>query len=106
MKIDTKGIIERSEKIFKHFGLELDGEEKARFFVMGLIGEVGEVANLFKKNWRAGNKEFLDDINVELMDVLIYLVLLMDATGFNLDQEYKINVKKLEDRWPSIKEMQ
>lgn len=99
MTIDVEHIKARSERIQKHFGLILDDEEKIKFYCMGLFGEIGEVANLVKKRWRSVSSTSYDDINEELMDVFIYLILLMDSTGFDLEKEYQKNINKLNARW-------
>ena len=58
--------------------------EIARFLALAICGEAGELANLFKKEWRG------DEINTakiadEMADVRIYLEHLADELGIDLD---------------------
>jgi len=69
--------------------------------VMGLSGEVGEIAEHLKKWFFHGkemNKEYLLK---ELGDVLWYVMYMSDALGFTLEQVAKANDKKLAERYPN-----
>ncbi len=57
---------------------------------LGLVGEVGEVANDIKK-WDRGDFDFVElagRLRSELPDVLIYLVLVADVLRINLNTAY------------------
>lgn len=65
--------------------------------LVGLMGEVGEVANLVKKACLVSGREksasdaYLDvvsSVNEELIDILIYLLRMFQITGADIDAEY------------------
>lgn len=68
--------------------------------VLGLNGESGEIADLVKKHLYQGHE--LDDEKVanELGDVLWYVSLLSKAMGYSLNDIAKLNIRKLERRYP------
>ena len=75
-------------------------EDKAReYLVAGLAGEVGEVASLFAKHWRA-DQEWLDysEVAAELGDILWFITLLADEVGYDLSEVAQNNLDKLADR--------
>ena len=75
-------------------------EDKAReYLVAGLAGEVGEVASLFAKHWRA-DQEWLDysEVAAELGDVLWFITMLADEVGYDLTEVAQGNLDKLADR--------
>ena len=75
-------------------------EDKAReYLVAGLAGEVGEVASLFAKHWRA-DQEWLDysEVAAELGDVLWFITLRADEVGYDLSEVAQNNLDKLADR--------
>ena len=75
-------------------------EDKAReYLVAGLAGEVGEVASLFAKHWRA-DQEWLDysEVAAELGDVLWFITMLADEVGYDLTEVAQNNLDKLADR--------
>jgi NTP pyrophosphatase (non-canonical NTP hydrolase) len=53
-------------------------EEDVRFLTLALAGEVGEVANLIKKDWR-GDEVDRGHLLEELGDVIAYWLLLLSA---------------------------
>jgi NTP pyrophosphatase (non-canonical NTP hydrolase) len=66
--------------------------------LFGLIGEVGEFANKFKKVIR-DNAEFNQkDMESELGDILWYISNLAQDCGLNLTDIAKTNIQKLTDR--------
>lgn len=61
---------------------------------LGIVGETGEVAELIKKVQR-GSKKFADvapELEMELTDILIYLLGVAGILGFDLEEAY--NVKR------------
>ena len=70
-----------------------------QYLVAGLAGEVGEVASLFAKHWRA-DQEWLDysEVAAELGDVLWFITLLADEVGYDLSEVAQNNLDKLADR--------
>lgn len=74
--------------------------------LMGLAGEVGEIAEKIKKLWRDKNQstgaEYSDEdkasIALELGDVLWYVTALGRELGFPLEKIAELNLKKLGSR--------
>ena len=71
--------------------------------VIGLVSEVGEVADKFKKLYRDGsgdynNKHFREMIAKELGDCLWYIQEIATVLGLHLEEIAGQNLKKLESR--------
>lgn len=70
--------------------------------VLGLTGEIGEIAEKFKKLVRDKNSDIkqldLNDMGKELGDVLWYLAVLADFLGMSLEDIAQANLTKLADR--------
>lgn len=68
--------------------------------LMGLNGESGEVLDILKKH--LFQKHPLDIVHVakELGDICWYLALSADAIGFDLETVMKMNIAKLQERYP------
>jgi len=47
-----------------------------RFLTLALCGEVGELANVIKKQWRGDSAAISDEARLELADVLAYTLML------------------------------
>ena len=76
-------------------------------WMMALVGEIGEAANVVKKLNRIrdgipGNKESTGDLiqalQEELADTYIYLDLFIQAAGFNLEEIVKAKWNKTSDK--------
>jgi NTP pyrophosphatase (non-canonical NTP hydrolase) len=69
---------------------------------LGLCGEAGEVAEVYKKILRDDNghigQKGRDKLVRELGDVLWYVANISEDLGFSLSYIAEINVKKLKDR--------
>lgn len=55
--------------------------KREHFFALALAGEAGELANIYKKDWRGGGKKISDaavsdKINGEIVDVIAYALML------------------------------
>lgn len=69
-------------------------------WALGLCGEVGEVANVVKKQSRDGDSaELSEGVGAELADVFVYLLLLADECGVDLVEEYRRKVIVNDARW-------
>ena len=65
----------------------LSDDDKERFLWLALAGEVGEGLNIVKKKWRDGYTETrLYELKLELADVYIYLRVLENFYGMDLDK--------------------
>ncbi len=75
-----------------------DGDQLIHM-ALGLVGEVGETANEIKK-WDRGDFDWVElsgRLRKELPDILIYLVLVADVLGINLETAYH-NKKEFNDQ--------
>lgn len=68
-------------------------------YVMGLVGEAGELANLAKKADRYGHPMTPEDAAPELADVFTYLLLIADELGVNLERAWQEKQAVCEQRW-------
>ena len=66
--------------------------------LLGLVGEVGEFANKYKKVLRDGREFDREDMASELGDILWYLSNLAYDAGLGLDYIANHNLEKLFDR--------
>ena len=67
---------------------------------LGLCGESGEVADLVKKHRFQGHDIEIEHIAKELGDVAWYLAVGAYAIGFDLESIFRMNIEKLEARYP------
>jgi NTP pyrophosphatase (non-canonical NTP hydrolase) len=75
--------------------------EQSRFLALALAGEVGELANLIKKEWRDGpSPERNKAIAEEMADCAIYLHHLALSRFVDLPAEIQLKAQKLRIRWP------
>lgn len=68
--------------------------------VLGLGGESGECEDEVKKHLFQGHPLDLEHVAKELGDVAWYLAVTAYAIGYNLDDIFDMNVKKLLERYP------
>lgn len=76
-------------------------QRDAEKLVWALVGEVGEVAQLFYKRDRdkMTNDEFRAKIRAELADVRIYLTLLTEAVSGDETRDTVVKLDEVEKRW-------
>jgi NTP pyrophosphatase (non-canonical NTP hydrolase) len=67
------------------------------FFALAIAGEAGELANLYKKEWR-GDAIDREDIPMEMADVRIYLEHLATELGADLDDACDLKLGIVEKR--------
>lgn len=67
---------------------------------LGLCGESGEVADLFKKYMFQGHALDVEHVAKELGDIAWYLAITANAIGYDLDTVLEMNVAKLKARYP------
>jgi len=109
--MDLQDILSKQAEFDKAHGwdtLSLSNEKRLQAIereLVGLMGEVGEVANLIKKarlvsgRDRSESKAFLDivpAVNEELTDVFIYLLRMFQITNADIEAEYlnKLDINK------------
>lgn len=74
-------------------------EKALEYTLLGLSGEVGEIANKVKKRLRGDtNTASNSDLQKELGDVLWYVAMLAQELEADLGEIAEANLKKLQDR--------
>ena len=69
--------------------------------VMGLCGESGEAIDLVKKHLYQGHELDKERFAKELGDIAWYLAEAAHAINMDLDDIFKMNIEKLEKRYPN-----
>lgn len=69
--------------------------------LMGLAGEAGEAIDILKKHMFQGHELDKEHIAEELGDVAWYLAVSADAIGYSLSDIFRMNIEKLENRYPN-----
>lgn len=69
--------------------------------ILGLCGEVGEVADLYKKYLYQGHEFDREAMKAELGDVLWYVAELAAGLGLTLEEVAQGNIEKLRKRYPN-----
>jgi len=67
---------------------------------LGLLTEVGEIADVFKKNLAYGKEIDWINIKEEVGDTMWYIANLCNINNWNLNEILDTNIKKLEVRYP------
>jgi len=88
---------DRERKILAGMGLAGEAAEVA---AICLNRDAGKVTDRLKKNTMHGDYLDLDELAKEMGDVLWYLQLLMNVTGFTMEEVMRRNIVKLCDRYP------
>lgn len=68
--------------------------------ILGLCGEIGECADLWKKTVYQGHQMRSSQMALELGDVLWYVAELAKGLGYTLEEIAKMNIAKLKARYP------
>lgn len=97
--METINAIEYQKACLRTAGTET-GEELLLNGVLGLSGESGEVADLYKKHRFQGHDLDKEDIINELGDCMWYLAILAESLGVTLGDVMQANILKLEKRYP------
>ena len=75
--------------------------EALSVWALGVAGEAGEVVDLIKKHVGMGHELDREKLANELADVMWYVTALADEIGFSLEEIARMNVAKLQKRYPS-----
>ena len=68
--------------------------------ILGLCGETGEIADVYKKYLYQGHKFDREHMAEELGDVCWYVAELATGLGVTLDEVMERNIEKLRKRYP------
>lgn len=85
---------------FRTCNQSLTKEELQMNAVLGLNGEAGEIADIYKKGNFQGHKINEDDVKKELGDILWYIALMATAWEVDLEDIAEMNIDKLRRRYP------
>ena len=79
-----------------------DPWDKEMNAVLGIAGEAGEIADLYKKAMfhKPGVDIDKEEAIDELGDLLFYVALLAEVYGLSLQELAQRNIRKLQKRWP------
>lgn len=80
--------------------VDLTDEELLLNATLGSLGELGEIADHVKKYMYHGHTLDIEAVSKEIGDVLWYLNLLAEVTGYSLEEIAAMNIAKLEKRYP------
>lgn len=80
---------------------ELTPREHLYNGILGLAGETGECADLVKKHFYQDGREIIQNLKDEAGDVLWYVVEVISAMGWTLEEVAQHNVDKLLARYPT-----
>lgn len=75
---------------------------KPGIYIFGMLGELGEVANKYKKVFRDHGgilEQRQKDYALEIGDILWYLTRLSNHMGFTLEEIIEMNMEKLGSRF-------
>lgn len=73
-------------------------EHRKTYPLLGLVGEIGEFCNKYKKVLRDGREFPMDDMISELGDILWYVANVCEDFDINLQEVAEKNIEKLVDR--------
>lgn len=79
---------------------QLDFHGDLQHATLGMLSEIGEVADMVKKQLAAGKGINLDNLREELGDIVWYLNLAIVRCGFTWDEVLEANNAKLSARYP------
>ena len=79
---------------------ELTPREHLYNGILGLAGETGECADLVKKHFYQDGREIIQNLKDEAGDVLWYVVEVISAMGWTLEEVAQHTVDKLKQRYP------
>lgn len=94
---DDFGIMDYYQRAARNTAI-YNADDEVTYPLFGLIGEVGEFANKYKKVLRDNAEFSRDDMASELGDILWYLAVLVDDCQLNLSYVAAMNLNKLEAR--------
>ncbi len=76
------------------------GHDRVLNGILGLVGEAGECADIYKKAMFQGHTFITERLIEELGDVLWYCAELATGLGYTLEDVAQCNIDKLKKRYP------
>lgn len=73
--------------------------EKEYHALHGMVGEIGELHSIYQKKYQ-GHPICIDHLKKELGDLLWFIAEYCTACGWNLEDIMKMNIEKLQERYP------
>lgn len=99
---------EYTENIYQYMALRTESpaltakpNERLVQGLMGLAGEAGEAIDILKKHMFQGHELDRQQLALELGDVAWYLALSADAIGYTMNDIFRMNIEKLQARYPN-----
>lgn len=117
--MDIGTIAARQEEFDRQHGWSTDSPSAESLIaglqqdIVGLVGELGEFANIVQKvqRNRASNSELAPDLALqrpalaeELADTFVYLLRLVNRLGIDLEEEYERKLAKNEQRFAEFRQ--
>lgn len=92
---------EYQEQIKRTMNNDLTEEQKISNMLAGMLGELGEVADLIKKHLYQGHPLELNKMHEELGDSMWYVGNFCNLFDFKLEDIMAANIAKLQKRYPN-----
>jgi len=77
-----------------------DEERNNLHMILGMVTEVAELADVYKKNMAYGKPLDLVNVQEELGDLFFYIVNFSILNNFDLEKILQVNIDKLKARYP------
>lgn len=77
-----------------------DMQKDNMHMILGMVTEVGELADVFKKNMAYGKEIDWTNVYEELGDLMWYVINFCTVNAIDLETVLHINIRKLETRYP------
>ena len=89
-------------RAIKKSGIRVGTDEDTQFLALALGGEVGELQNIIKKAWRGdfAIDEMIEEIELELADIQVYLELLARSMRLNLTDAVHAKLPEIRQKFP------
>ena len=91
-----------TDEVSEYMKLDYEIEILDIYPILGLAGEVGELVDKIKKNYRnrygMWSEEFKEEIKKELGDILFYFARIAKYFGWTISEIAELNKQKLLDR--------
>lgn len=89
------------EKSKRTLNGKLTNKEQISNMLLGIQGETGEIADIFKKHFYQGHDIDFKHLQEEIGDTMFYITNLCNVLGFDLETVIEKNYEKLLTRYPN-----